>query len=136
MPKLPAYKDKRYLLSGLIRHRPENAPLIELRQTTIDHVLSTCDPPRDPIEAVDRLLGLALSRTDAASDWIRFESTDYPLLYSRGQKELDWLILKARELGYLDYKDSSFNLTLRGWQKVVDLRNAGLEQDSIRRDVV
>ena len=73
LPVLPEYKDRRYLLQGLIRNRPEGAKLVEITRATIDQVLSTCDPPRNPLEAMDRLLGLALTKTSAASDWIVFE---------------------------------------------------------------
>lgn len=127
--KLPEYKDRRFLLSAIIRPRSPESPLIDLTKATIDDVLSLATPPEDPLETIDRLLMLAYHRTSAASDQFTFPDSDYPLIYARGKVELNWIILKARELNYLEYNNGQFSLSLRGWERISELRRAGVESN-------
>lgn len=84
-----------HFAAGVSRHRPYlfrgNVSLDQLRVEPVT--------PRVKREVAPS--ALCLTYPDG-----NFSNSDYPLVY-KGNKEFDWIVKKARELGYLEHNGSS-----------------------------
>ena len=52
----PEFKGKGYLLSGVLRGANEGGRPLKIASSDLDALFSSADPPRGPIEQIDRIL--------------------------------------------------------------------------------
>jgi hypothetical protein len=81
--------------------------------------------PDGPLESIDRILLYAYRKADSAVEHVRFYfKNDYPIAYAKDAGEFEYLIEKARELGYLERGDDVdwLRLGIDGWKRVSELR--------------
>jgi hypothetical protein len=112
---------ERFLLTGVVRASSDRGQPLELTVERVPALVASA--PRRPalLEAIDRLLLLLAGR--APDYWSKVavdKDRDYPLIYGRGEREMNYLLVKAGELGYLDPRGES--ITLAGWQRIDELR--------------
>lgn len=121
---------KRYLLSGVVRENSEREKRLQLTSENIPELISSARPPRNPFEAVDRILLHIFDGTESPTAYVKLNPvTDYPLVYARSGHELAFYLTKAVELGYIESTGVKARLDLKGWQRVDELRRTRVMSD-------
>ena len=118
----PDYGSQRFILSALSKSRVQGKDRLYIMSANIKELIESAYIPKDPVERIDKVLLLAQAKVNEISDSIEFKHTEYPLAYAKSPKEFDWLIKKAREIGFLEDTGGKFNLTLQGWKRLSDLK--------------
>ncbi|MGD0591697.1 MAG: hypothetical protein ABSA44_13015 [Bacteroidota bacterium] len=128
-----APKEKRYILSGILRQREntEESMLLFSHASKIKEMIQAANVPADPIEAIERLLLYICNKSNAAGDTVpNIPNKDYPVIFAKSGTEFSFLIGQAKGLGWIDLVGISDDLRLAidGWKKVAELksRNANL----------
>jgi nucleoside 2-deoxyribosyltransferase len=121
---LTAEGTQRYLLAGVIRASTDREKPLLLTTDNIPELMRSAKPPRNPLEAIDRLLLHILDTVSSPASYVRImPGIDDPLVFARDGNELSFYLSKARELGYIEcYQDVHFRLDLEGWSRVDQLR--------------
>jgi nucleoside 2-deoxyribosyltransferase len=116
---------RRYLLSGVVRESSEQGRPLELDTYRVAELLSAARPPRDPLEAIDRLLLYLYDKAGSLSSPVQiFPDVDFPLVYARNGNELARYLSKAESLGFIERQNLGVDvlLDLKGWERVAELR--------------
>lgn len=117
--------ENKYLVSGVIRNRFEEGYESNLHNGNIDKYYEAANPPKDPLEAIDRLLLYVLKKSDSAQKPVKIRARfDYPLLFAKHKKEFQYYLSKMHELKYLETGPTpeDVRLSLAGWQRVLQIR--------------
>jgi hypothetical protein len=119
-------KETEHLLQGVIRRASDLGSQVDLTTHNIPELIENANPPRDPFDALDRLLLWVHSRTRSFSATIKFSNSDYPAIFARDPREFAHLIKVGQELGWLDLISMGhLRLTLDGWKRVLELNRVG-----------
>lgn len=112
------------LASGAIRELVESGR--EPWVADLQEIAASVNPPRDPLEAIDKLVMFVFRRTTAAGDGVVIRSsTDRSAAYASTDEEFAFLLGQAESLGLLDAtSDRTWRLTLDGWQRVRQLKDS------------
>lgn len=110
--------EERRILSGGIRERTEAREDVYI--TDVDAFRASISTPADPLEAIDRLL-LHLLRTAprAGAEATLNLTTDYPLAFAHDADEAVYLLLRARDLGFINWDGQSparCSIAIEGWR--------------------
>lgn len=128
-PKYLALDSRKYLLSGLTRAASDRGQNLKILTTNIEELIASATPPRGPLEAVDRVLKLFDDGQPTWGDFISHSAKDYPLVYARSGIEYGYFIEQARSLGYLETTPQGTRLTIEGWRRLEELRQASVYSD-------
>ncbi len=127
-------QDKKYLLAGAVREAFENGQKLLITSDNIDQIIDSGNKPKNPLEAIDRILFFLIKYDKAPNDYIKFDWLDYTLTYSRNFAEFEYYLEKAKDLDYIEIqKEDPLNcrLTLKGWQKAEILYNQIAVSDKV-----
>ena len=116
-----------FVLSGVLRQQAENRTTISLSTSNIEALIKSALIPKDPIEAIDRILLQVFKGTDSADKPFQFVfENDYPIAYARNEREFQYYVDQAASLNYLEQKWNKgwVRLTIDGWKRVSQLRDA------------
>jgi nucleoside 2-deoxyribosyltransferase len=123
---------KRYLLSGVVRENSERGKPLLLTFDNIKELISSARPPRNPVEAIDRLLLYLADQLESPSTSLRvYPNTAYPVVYARNADELSYYLMQAERLGYTmnGQFEGQIRLDMDGWQRIDELRRTGVMSD-------
>lgn len=112
----------RHLLSGALRENYEKGVIFKLENTT--DLLDSVSVPKNPLEAVDRLLFYVARKSGESSGTVTIDcSKDYSLAYAKDVIEFQYFINLARELDYLVKLGSLTNcrIAAEGWKRVNEI---------------
>jgi len=119
----PKIKDKRYILSGLIREATENGRHVKLTKDNYIDLLYSTPTPRGPIEAIDRILLFIYNSTKFVSDYVSLTTIDYPIAYAKNTEDFLLYLQYATKLNYLEkLSNSEYRLTLEGWKRIDEIK--------------
>lgn len=111
------------MLSAALREASDRGNARFVTTHTIPDLIESVSKPRDPLEAIDRLLLWVMDRTASAVDYIPLQpANDYPVIAAENAPELNFIIQKARDLDYLEMSNEGARLDLEGWKRVAELR--------------
>jgi len=136
------FADQLYLLTGLSRRNFDRQSPREvgrgiepflLDSDTIEQHLSSVSIPPDPLDRVDRLLGLLYDRTQSFDEGaVVVPNMDYPLLFLRTPNEFNYISRIAKEMGFLEIPTvGKMVLTPDGWRKVKELRSSRISAKKV-----
>lgn len=114
--------------SGAIRELTERGRE-EVWVEDLDDLLIMVSAPRDPLEAIDKLLVFIFNRTKTAGESVELmPARDRAVAYASTDVEFEYLRAQAEGLGFLDStSETAWRLTLDGWRRIREL------QELIRR---
>jgi len=122
-----AEKWPRYLLSAATRLATLRGERLGLTTDTIDGFIASVPVPRDPSEAIDRILKYVHGKTRRADALIPlYGRYAYPVAVAQDEAEFGFLIGKAAELGLLESLSGGVRLTIEGWRRVDQLASRHL----------
>lgn len=113
-----------YIYSAIIRENnlwgiiPTIRDLASFRESII--------VPADPLSCIDRFLLFLQKSLTTYDSYVEVNRTnDYPIAYAKSPQELQFLIAKSHDLGYIenDHTGPKFRLTLEGWKRASNLTN-------------
>jgi hypothetical protein len=117
-------KTKLYLLSAVCRRWPDSAPPA-ITTEAIPKLLAKA-PALGLGERLDLLLKLIADRTEQLGRWSEFDPhLDYPLLVLKNRDEVEFLTDALGKRGYLDVKTSAAKLTVKGWERLEEIKRTG-----------
>lgn len=128
-----SWEEKKYLLAGTVREASENGQELLITAENIDAIIASANPPKTPIEAIDRVLLFLLTFSDDPSRYVSLEHEDFTITFSRNFKEFNYYIEKAHELGYTEISENIRNcrLSLIGWQRVFEIHSKKRESKKV-----
>ncbi|MCK4764106.1 MAG: hypothetical protein KAW12_18045 [Candidatus Aminicenantes bacterium] len=121
------YKNKNYILSGVIRNANKMGKTIMVTKSNISDLIDSVSVPENPFEIIDQILLYIYELASSVHEFVRIEIKQYPLFYAKNSGDLDYCLKRAREHGYLQNSASKFRLTLDGWQRVEELQRKKIE---------
>jgi nucleoside 2-deoxyribosyltransferase len=115
--------------SGAIRELSDEGR--ELWVEDIDQLLSSVSQPRDPLEAIDKLVLYVFRKADYAGQAVELRpNRDRSVVYASSGEEFEYLRGQAEGLGLLDAtSETTWRLTLEGWRRVRSLREKVRQSD-------
>ena len=119
---------KRYLLSAAVRQQSARGNEVLLRTENIPAFIDGVQPPKTPLEGIDRLMIWLEQKGIGPSDSTKLQSqTDYPVLAARDANQFDYFVQKAKELGFIElFGGGQVRIDLGGWQRLQELRKTGV----------
>jgi len=116
----------RHLLSSVCRTwSGGNPPYITTE--TIAGLLAKA-PRLGVTERLDLLLTLIADTSDQIGHWSKFDRhNDFPLLAMKNEQEVSFLIREMGSRGYLSEDQGNICLTVKGWERLEELKRAGRE---------
>ncbi|GIV61049.1 MAG: hypothetical protein KatS3mg043_2138 [Rhodothermaceae bacterium] len=128
------YGDRLYILAAVARQWAERGERLVLQAGNLDAVLASVVPPAGPLEQIDLLLQHVVRHSRQGGEEVPLPfARDFPLVFARDATAFRWLINKAIGLGYLEGtgRATGFDaaLTLKGWQRVDELRRTGRDSE-------
>ena len=123
----PKYNSKKYILSAVLREANENGRKIRVSTKNIQEILDSASIPDGPWETIDRILLYVYRKGETAAFYVPFTGKDYPIVYAKDYDEYRYFWEQAISLGYLEVGartdiDYDCRLTLKGWERVNELR--------------
>jgi len=118
------FKEKRHILSGLIRERSERGDFVSIDSSYETNLLPLANVPKDPFEAIDRILLYLKQHSDHPGACVTIPpSNSYPITYSKNQDEFLFYVLEASKMGYLKLwdKDGDCQLLTGGWRRIKEI---------------
>lgn len=125
LPDLTEMGSKRYLLTGIVRENSKGEVPLLLTLENIPDLLASARPPRNPFEAIDRLLLYLFDRLKSPSASFRvYPNADYPVVYAHDGDELSYYLMQAERLGYImkGRFEGQIQLDMDGWRRIDELR--------------
>ncbi len=124
-------ENKRYIISAILRNANKNGKIIEINRDNVKDLLASASLPNGPLDIIDRLLVYIYDHSRSSASFVEINwDYDYPLFYAQDKKELSYLSLQAKNMGYVETnpsKGGNYRLTLNGWQRVDELRRKKIE---------
>lgn len=115
-------------LMAALRARHERGYVSNLSTTNVDGLIAEFDPPKNPADAIDRLLLLVADRGDSYGAKVQLVSTtDCLLLGLRHLPEFNFIRANATHQGFIECDATGCVLTLNGWGRVSDLWREGID---------
>ena len=119
-------RDRR-LLAGVVRAASDRGSQLTITHDSIDGLLESSRPPKDPFEAADRLLlhvRHQMGRLDSAVPLSG--DSDFTVLYADGPGEFVHHLGNLIKLGFLEEDEEgnlhdSYRITLDGWRRLQEL---------------
>jgi len=117
------YENKKYIISGYIREATENGKTLLISRDSIKHIINSSIEPNNPFESIDRIILYIRDKTETSDAFVKIiGKTDYPIAYARNEKEFEYFLKTAIDLGYLEIgPGSKFRLGIRGWKRLDEL---------------
>jgi len=115
------------ILSGVIRQRTENDEITPLHSANIEQLIELASKPKNPVEAIDKILLYILKHSESAEKFINLvPENDCSLVYSRSGEEFIYYVDKALQIEYLEDDDVittgyRVRLSLSGWKRVSEM---------------
>ena len=124
-------KPQRYLLSALTRATSDRGGRLELSSKSIPEFLAAAPKPKTPYDVLEPLLLAIHAATAGVSSFVEVPLNDYPLFALTGVEQLGEFLELLRDLDLILLEPlagrpgSHCRLTLKGWDRVAELRRAG-----------
>ena len=134
--------EQTYAWSGAIREHYEAGAELTIRE--LEQLDSLVSVENDPLESIDRLLLYIYRNAESAATHMKLDKeTDYPVAYAKGPEEFEFFVNQARKLGYIErgsrkiedvgggvsISETVWRLTLKGWERISELRSRGRKSD-------
>jgi len=131
--KIAPYKETAFLLSVVLREATEAGIEISVTDKNINDLLGQISPPRNPLEAIDRLLlFLANRKRKGFFDSYRINfSDDRSILALNEIQDCQYCVKLANRMGFIEKTDSSIRLDIKGWERVDELRRSSRLRDQV-----
>jgi len=125
----PVHRDRKYVLSGVVREETEHGNFIKLTTKNINDVLASASVPEGPLEAMDRILLNMQGHATTFSSPIEVKADrDYPVAYAKNPDEFYYHLNNLEKRGYINKKSAwSYLITLEGWQRLDELRRKKID---------
>jgi nucleoside 2-deoxyribosyltransferase len=125
------YDPDRHLISGHIRNKTEDGDYVVIMSDSLKDIVKQARPPRNPFEAMDRLIQYAYRKSPAMGESVCLNlDRDYSLIYAKGSGEFGYILDHARKLDYLTPVDpDKYTLGLAGWKRLDELRRHGADSN-------
>jgi hypothetical protein len=125
---LPEYKTRKWILSAIARNASDAITPIELTTLNFDSLIDAAPVPRNPFEAMDRVLLEIGKATSSFTEWVRIRRIDHAATYLRDGDQLAAVINYLKQLalvlvGQEDFEAWRVMLTLDGWRRFEELRS-------------
>src|SRR6266568_1045740 len=116
-----------HLVSGVIRARTDagQAPPEIRGEEDVRKLVDAAPTDRGMTDTMNRLLVALASKAEGLGYFqpIPFDKEkDYPLLFVKSANDANGFLVQARGLGYMDPRIDAHVLTVRGWERVEELR--------------
>jgi hypothetical protein len=122
--------EKRHILSGIVRNRYERGEKVEILTTNVQAILDSMSVPSDPLEAIDLLLKHLWRKASRADEYVPLNLVvDHPILFARDADEFDYYLQKALGLKYIERRGDEYQLDLKGWHRLDELRREERKSD-------
>jgi nucleoside 2-deoxyribosyltransferase len=121
----------RFKLSGLTRNSWEGQRRLRIDSSAIPDLLLTAPVPRNPFDALDRVLMLIHQHMPSLTGRVTIEWRDYPLVYARSRYELEDFLNHLEAQGFIQFRPNSedeawiCSVTLSGWARIEEVRKLG-----------
>lgn len=112
----------RWKLSAAVRTRYENGERLELSVGNLSSLIDSMVFPQDPLDYIDRLLEYIYKKTGKVGSSIELKDTDFPAICAENYEQFLYITEKARDLSFLEKHGKDDRLSIKGWQRVSDLR--------------
>ncbi|HEY2854879.1 MAG TPA: hypothetical protein VGJ18_18615 [Gemmatimonadaceae bacterium] len=93
--------DKRQLLSGVLRNAAKHGALVTITPENVEELVTLAQPPRNPLEVVDRLLVDIAHEAENFSGKVEIPEEDWLSYYLATPPDLGAVIQQLRDLGYV-----------------------------------
>jgi hypothetical protein len=109
-------------LSAAVRRISENGSVVDLDERTVGSIAESVFPPRNPLDAIDRILRLIVDKSERSDRYVPIVlAHDYPLVCAKSADEFAYYIQKAGDLEYLEQQQDAYRLSLKGWNRFAQL---------------
>jgi hypothetical protein len=129
-------EEQRYLLSALTRQASDADRPLTITTENLSVLLASVPSLITPIENINRTLLLIKKRQHRADECVVLKmDNDYPLVFARDGKELDYFLNTLVEQGLLESPHSQWpseggaRLTPAGWQRALELQKTQRDSD-------
>ncbi|MBN2352514.1 MAG: hypothetical protein JXD23_08095 [Spirochaetales bacterium] len=128
------YKDRRYILSGVVRNLTDKGEMAFLHQEDIEKYFSYADVPKNPIEAINKILLFIHKKSKSMNEFIRIKfDSEYTIFYLKDYTEFLYLLKLAEGMDFLEKEPGSTNkwrLKMKGWEKIDELLKNRLKSNN------
>lgn len=113
-----------HILLGTVREASERGICLTVTTSNIQSLLDSASIPRDPIEAMDRILMHVQRKSLSPHSYVQlYTQTDFPIAYAIVPDEFAFYLKKLVELSYLEEEPPGyFCLSINGWRHVIEVR--------------
>jgi len=130
------YRDKKYILSGIIRKYNLENEFKSLNINNYNDLIKNANVPKNPLEAIDLIISFVSKRMKKANSYVFIShDADYPIAFAKDKSEFCYYLDLAQKLKYLEAKKeedgrtSNYRLDLKGWERVDELRKKEVISD-------
>jgi hypothetical protein len=125
-----------YRISAALRRISDAGSVADIGTGNIKNLAESVSPPKDPLEAIDRLLQSIVERSERSDRFVPISyATDYPLVCAQNPSEFQYYVEKAGDLRYLEQHNepsgASYRLSLEGWKHFAQIRSAPTQSDVV-----
>ena len=124
--KTSPYEEKAYLLSAVLREATESGNTITVSRQNIDDLLTQVQSPRNPLEAIDRLI-MFLANRETKGFFESYKvnySHDRSVVAARDIRDVKYLVDLATKMELVDSSESGIRLGIKGWGRADELRRS------------
>lgn len=94
-----------------------------LSTSNVKNIAEIVQPPRDPIEAIDKILTYIVERSGRGDIYVNLEANiDYPIVCAENPDEFNFYLQKLGDLRYLEQKGNGYRLSLVGWERYASIK--------------
>lgn len=113
---------KKYLLQGLTREASEEGTPLFISSRELKNLVSEAvNKKPSPLDAIDIVLRYISKKIAGPLDQANVNpAVDYPLIFTNNRDELQWVLNKLHELGYIESPITQ-RLTVNGWKRLTEI---------------
>ena len=117
------YKKYIRLLSGATRQMSEKDIIVKLTSTNFSEIIESISVPKNPIDAIDRILIHFQNKAETYDSIIQVNETDYPIAFSKNDMEFQYLLRNSVSLGYIESisDQGTYRMKLKGWLRLEEI---------------
>ena len=120
-----------FLLSAALRKMSLTGAIPYLDSSNVVSIAESVRLPEDPLEAIDRILQYIVIKGGRSDRFVPLNpSTDYPVICAQSSEELQFYILKAGELKFLEQNGKAYRLSIEGWKHFALLKSVPRQTDT------
>jgi hypothetical protein len=104
-----------YIYSAIIREHYEQGIILWIEN--LEELKNSVVIPKNPLDAIDRILLYHMNKINSADQYIQFKETDYPIAYAKNSEEYGYLFVNAVKLGYIErIGQRNYRIDIDGWK--------------------